>query len=208
MNIKDLTGSVFGRLTVLSLVGTDPHGSIWECQCTCGNITVVPARSLRSGNTKSCGCFRVEFLPANTSHRLSNTRIYRCWSGMQSRCYNQKAVGYDLYGGRGIKVCERWLNFNNFLDDMLAGYSENLELDRIDVNGDYCKENCRWATGSIQSHNKRKRKNSLSKFVGVYPISSTGKFRVKISIDGKEKSLGYFKDEYQAATVYDNASVS
>jgi len=148
----DLTGQRFARWVVLAFHDYTSRGSArWLCLCGCGERKVVDGSSLRSGRSKSCGCFRRE---AKT-HGQCYTKIYFVWSGMRARCRNPKAQDYKNYGGRGIRVCERWEKFENFLADMGEAPS-GTTLDRVDVNGDYEKSNCRWATRRVQARNQRR----------------------------------------------------
>ena len=155
----DLTGQKFGRLTVIERADNTKQGQAkWLCQCDCGRKTVVMGKSLRNGNTKSCGCLQKETIGyKRTIHGQTNTRFYRIWCGMKSRCYNKKNPHFHLYGGRGIKVCNEWLkDFQTFYDWAIAnGYADNLTLDRINVNGNYEPSNCRWITRKEQNNNKR-----------------------------------------------------
>jgi hypothetical protein len=144
---SDIAGDVYGRWTVLRYA----EKSHWLCRCECGTEREIATSNLRSGKTTSCGCLRTEL---QTTHGLSHTREYKIWSGMRERCDNPKREGFEYYGGRGIRVCERWSVFENFFADMgvaSVGYS----LDRIDANGNYEPSNCRWATWATQHANKR-----------------------------------------------------
>lgn len=148
-NSIDLTGQRFNRLTVVERVGVNKQGSnIWKCKCECGNYKDVPQPSLKSGNTKSCGC-------ARKTHGMYNSKIYHVWSAMKGRCERKTDARYKDYGGRGIKLHEPWEKFEPFYKwAMTAGYREGLSLDRIDNNGNYCPENCRWVTMKEQALNK------------------------------------------------------
>ena len=161
---KDLTGNTFGRLTVIKKCGLDSNGCFtWLCRCDCGNEIIASGANLRRGTTKSCGCYKIDMV---TLHKMTKTQFYHVWQGMRARCNNKNLKAYKHYGGRGIKVCERWKDFNNFMDDMYESYSKhineygerNTSIDRIDVNGNYEKSNCRWATWKEQNNNKRNNK--------------------------------------------------
>lgn len=164
---QDLTGMVFGRLTVLKEVGKQKPGCyLWECQCSCGNTShiIVDGNKLRSGNKKSCGCIRRERIisrnKAGRNHKEEDERLYRIWKAMQHRCYNENDEHYHHYGGKGIVVCSEWLdNFENFRKwSMEHGYHDTLTIDRIDSNQNYCPANCRWTTQKLQTNNTSRNK--------------------------------------------------
>lgn len=150
----DMTGMKIGKLKVIKhhpFIGQTK----WECLCDCGKTSIVNASALRNGNTSSCGCGMYEKTAIrSTKHGMHDTRIYRIWAGMRSRCTNSSQKLYYRYGGRGIKFCERWKEFTNFYEDMKDGYEDHLTLDRIDTNGNYEKSNCKWSTRSEQGYNK------------------------------------------------------
>lgn len=165
--MKDITGMIFGRLTVIRREGTYifPSGQkrpLWLCKCDCGNVITVFARNLISGNTQSCGCLKKEF---NTTHDMWGTKVYKCWDNMRSRCLNPNATGYKNWGGRGIKIYEKWIHdFNSFYEyvSKLPHFGENgRTLDRINNDGDYEPDNLRWATRYEQTHNRRVSKKEI-----------------------------------------------
>ncbi len=157
----EFPGSVFGRLTVLREQGRNAkQNRLWLCRCECGTeITATTAR-LRNGNTKSCGCLSRDHAAAkarerNYRHGMARTVEYQTWKGMIQRCTNPAAPDFACYGGRGITVCRRWLEgFENFYADM-GPRPDGFSLDRIEVDGDYAPENCRWASNLRQQNNRR-----------------------------------------------------
>jgi len=154
----DLTNKTIGILHVIERTDEYVRGSIkWKCLCACGNETIVRATNLHNGSTKSCGCLRKKTISKlKTTHGLTQSPTYRSWSSMRTRCGNPNYVNADSYSGRGIKICDRWLNsFENFLEDM-GERPIGTSLDRINVDGNYEPSNCRWATKKEQANNRRK----------------------------------------------------
>lgn len=180
--IIDLTDKRFGRLTVISFAGQDKHHfAHWLCRCDCGNEKVISGSALRSGVTVSCGCYRLEQAnKANTRHNLSHTRIYTEWRHMKDRCLNKNHKAYSYYGGRGISVCPEWINDVSVFADWAYsnGYKEGLTLDRIDPNGNYEPNNCRWISQAEQMANTRRcrvyeincEKHTLSEWCKIYNV--------------------------------------
>lgn len=161
-NYDDLTGMTFGRFKVLSKAGEDSHHrTLLNCLCSCGEKRVVERYNLRSGHSKSCGCQKRDkqnesHLTHGHSRKSAITSEYRIWLGMKMRCINPKVESFKYYGGRGIKVCDRWIDsFENFFSDMGKRPTVKHSIDRINVNGNYEPSNCRWASPIEQRRNRR-----------------------------------------------------
>lgn len=159
----NLTGLRINRLTVMLFSGKKGRSSMWLCRCDCGNEITVQAGNIRNSGTKSCGCLRKE---NTTTHGMRKTTEYGSWSHAKSRCTNPTDKAYKNYGGRGITICDRWLeSFENFLEDMGLKPSPKHSIDRIDNELGYSKENCRWATAKEQGRNTRA--NRMVDYQGV-----------------------------------------
>ena len=149
-----MEGKKFGKWLVLSFVDVRSKSYAYLCRCECGKEAVLHGPSLRHGKTKSCvTCNNRKMAEENKLHDLSRTSTYKIWSAMKQRIKNPKCKAYNRYGGRGIKMCPRWEIFENFLEDM-GIRPKGLDLDRIDNNGDYCKENCRWISHKENCQNR------------------------------------------------------
>ncbi len=158
--VKNITGRVLFRWTVMSFAGTRQRGAYWLCRCECGTIREVSSATLLHGRSKSCGCLHREVLSElNAKHGGCDSPEYSSWKGMIARCTNADRKGYDDYGGRGITVCERWSGengFDNFISDMGPKPSPAHSIDRFpDNDGNYEPGNCRWATEGQQKRNMR-----------------------------------------------------
>lgn len=189
--VEDLCGQIFHNLTVISFVERKNNSTIWLCSCRCkkSKQIMVSSASLKSGNTKSCGCLKIEkCVITHTKHGLTESKEYKIWCGIKRRCYNKKYMGYKNYGGRGIKMCDRWLeSFEYFYEDMGPRPSDSHSIDRIDNDGDYSKENCRWTTREEQNNNTSRNiyltYNNVTKTISQWAkelniSSSTIKYRI------------------------------
>lgn len=157
MNKLSLIGKRFNRLLVISEAPVRKQKSFWNCACDCGNELVICGSGLMNGQTQSCGCLQKERASAATfKHKATKTTEYYSWVNMKTRCYNRKCEDYKDYGGRGIAVCDKWRNdFVAFLEDMGKKPSKRHSIDRINTDGNYEPNNCRWGTDEVQSRNKR-----------------------------------------------------
>lgn len=153
MRLIDISGQKFVRYAVMRRA----HGSYWVCQCDCGNTRIVDGRTLRAGTSRSCGCLgHEETVQRETVHGLTGHPLHMVWKGMIDRCENKNSVGYQNYGARGIKLCDRWRSdFINFYTDMSPTYRQGLTIERVNNDGDYDPSNCKWIPRSEQSKNRR-----------------------------------------------------
>lgn len=218
----DLTGQRFGRLTVLERASDyiTPKGVRrvrWKCLCNCGNEYITKANSLLRNEAKSCGCLRsersAESITSYNAIRMTHPslkhgrtvnkkieRLYKVWSSMRSRCYGRNQNQYHNYGGRGITICDEWQDYEKFREWAMAnGYDENAPrgqctIDRIDVNGNYCPENCRWVSAKVQVNNKRN-----SRFIeyegSTYTVTQLAeKLKLPYITVIKRLNKGYYKE--------------
>lgn len=158
IDVNEYIGNKYGRLTVVEYLGMIDGKRKYLCRCDCGNERTLPIYDLKSGHTKSCGCLMREMtVERNRTHGGHKTRLYKIWGGMKTRCHNSNSPKYKDYGGRGIAVCQEWRdNFDTFRDWATTnGYAEDLSLDRINVDGNYEPDNCRWSDMKTQARNKR-----------------------------------------------------
>ena len=170
---------------------------LFECQY-CKKEFEAQTKHIKSGNTKSCGCLNGD------AHRLASHRLYKTWISMIYRCSNKKSTYYVYYGGRGISVCEEWLDIRNFIEWADLTYIEGYTLDRIDVNGNYEPSNCRWADNSTQILNRGIFKNNKSGFVGVGWHKRDSVWASNIYVNNKSKHIGYYETIEEAVQARDN----
>lgn len=173
---NDLIGRQFGRLTVVANLGQTgrSHDTRWLCRCSCGGEKAVLASHLKDGHVRSCGCLRKETNvirnKESSKHGLSQHRLFHVWSSMKNRCLNVASRSYRRYGGRGIKVCDEWKTdfYAFYVWSIENGYADNLTIDRINNDGPYSPDNCRWATIDVQANNK-----SICKYIEYKGVRRT-----------------------------------
>lgn len=189
----DITGKVYTRLKVKGYSHFAKNKSYWTCECECGTIKVISKCDLRSGKTQSCGCLHKE---KHTTHgnvgSNKKTPTYCSWQTMKQRCNNPKDPNFHHYGGRGIKIHEEWIDFSVFLRDMGERPSLKFSLDRIDTNGNYEPNNCKWSTMSDQIFNRRSHKRNSLGEVGIRKTKNGKRYQARITHNRKDISLGTF----------------
>jgi len=198
--LLDLVGQDFNRLTVIVRCPENRQNNpTWICLCDCGEYIIVTGNSLRSKNTKSCGCLPREILAnRNLSHGMTKTKEHKTWKRMRQRCLNKNNPDFKYYGGRGIIICKRWDKFENFYEDM-GRCPKGLTLERSQNNLGYSKENCYWASRTTQSRNRRLMGNNTTGIDGVYFSKREKKYKVRIGAANKRYNIGTFQTLEQAA---------
>lgn len=205
---KYYKGQKIGRLTVCSRNGADSGGrGIIKCLCDCGSYTNVGVSQLNAGKTTSCGCLWRDIIKeTKKTHGMYGSPIYKSWRSMKHRCDNKTNKHYIYYGGKGIKYCSKWSSFEGFYSDMGESWEEGLTIDRVDPNGDYCKENCRWATVVEQQRNKtsnvyityRSNKVCLAEFCNSLGLQYKKMWRLYVVRNlTLKKCLVYYLEKYQ-----------
>lgn len=186
-------GDRYNRLSIIEEVESEFTSGgnkkrMVKAECECGTVKTYQLNELRTGKTKSCGCYNLEKIKQRrTSHGDSGTRLYKIWKDMRKRCNNPNSTNYNNYGGRGIKVCEEWFIYESFKNwSLINGYSDKLSIDRIDVNGDYEPLNCRWVTVKEQNINTRRQR----KFLAISPSGETFEHNV-IKVFAEEHGLNH-----------------
>ena len=173
---------------------------VYQCQY-CEKEFEAQIQHIKNGHTTSCGCQSTKY---KNPHGLTKHKLYNTWNNMVNRCNNSKITHYKDYGGRGIKICARWMDINNFIEDMYPSYQEGLTLDRIDVDGNYEPDNCRWATLNTQARNTRKiMSTNKSGFRGVSWCVRDKVWRCSLTLDSKQIHLGYYPTALEAAKAYE-----
>lgn len=204
---RDLSGQRFGRLTAIEYVGDGK----WKCKCDCGNISYPSSSVLLRGTTKSCGCYRDESMGNRfRTHGQTKTRLFSIWQEIKKRCYNPNYKDYKYYGGKGITICDEWLNdFMAFYDWSIAnGYdpskpAKECTIDRIDNSKGYSPTNCRWTNSRVQAFNQHK-PTGRSGVTGVF-VTKHGKYMAYITRNYKRTNLGTFDNLEDAKRVRHNA---
>lgn len=205
----NLVGEKFNKLTVVEFSHKADSGIYWKCECECGNFRTITQSALKRGATKSCGCSRKK--SKSDSLQKVYPREWRSWEFMHQRCNNPNFTGYSNYGGSGISICERWDRtkggtFMNFYEDM-GERPEGMSIERCDVSGDYCLENCIWANRSDQSYNRTRFSSNTSGRTGVSFSKKIEKWVAYIGINGEAKHIGYFENFEDAIKAREEAEI-
>jgi len=194
---KDYAGNKYGRLTAKEFSHSENGTTFWVFVCECGTEVTRRVNNVTSGNTTSCGCYKTEVMSEydRTTHGLYYTPFWHCFHGARHRCENTNDTDYKDYGGRGIKFC--WESLEEFAGDLQDTYFTGATLERIDVDGNYCKENCKWETRKKQARNRRKTKSNTSGVTGVgFNAEDNRWFAHWRSLDGKHESKSFSARKY------------
>lgn len=205
-NIEDFIGLKYNRWTIIGLAQNPSRNTYVMCECECGNIRDRNLSTIVTGRSKSCGCLRKEVNSAlHTKHGESYSKEYNSWRGMKERCNNPSNSHYQFYGARGITYLEDWESFDCFLRDM-GKCPDGFQIDRVDVDLGYSKENCRWVDKTQQAFNIRKKSNNTSGRTGVYK-NDNGTYSAKITVYKNVINLGTFKTFEDASKARENAEL-
>ena len=203
--LEPSVGNKYGRLTVTEDVGVIDKDRFVICSCTCGTQGFkTRLRLLTCGDTKSCGCLQREVNDSRKRHMLTGSPTYLSWQAMKIRCTNSNSENYENYGGRGITYDPSWELFDNFLEDM-EERPEGMTLDRIDVDGNYCKENCRWTNMTEQVFNRRKQQGTSSDYIGVSKSIGSPYWVACLNKNGERLLSKRFLSEEDAVQAYNEA---
>lgn len=187
-------GVTYGNLKIIGESGKDKHGrKMFSCECLlCGNVKMIKGTYINTGKATSCGCDKNKKISqSKTKHTgKEHPKEYRAWKSMRNRCNNKNYHAYHRYGGRGIKVCGEWSDFDTFLSDMGLSPNKNSQLDRINNDGNYEPENCRWVSPKENSNNREKQKNNTG-YTGVY-LNKSKTYSVNFYVDRKSKYVGSY----------------
>lgn len=200
---KDYSGVKYNRLTAKAFAYKKGSTTFWTFMCDCGKEVTLRINNVVSGNTKSCGCYKTEVMSEfdRSTHGLYNTPLWGSFHGAKHRCNNPNDPDYSEYGGRGIKFC--WNSIEDFGADLLSSYFTGATLERVDVDGDYCKENCIWETRKKQARNRRKTRANTSGVTGVSFCSAANLWRAEWrDLNSKVKTKSFSVKKYGSETAF------
>lgn len=209
LNMEEYIGKRYGNRVIIADVGIDKNGHhMVKCRCDCGNESIIDIQGLKNNSRVKCYQCSLKTRQTYKTHGKSSNKLYKVWQGMRERCYYKKHKGYEFYGARGIQVCDEWNNsFESFYEWAIAnGYKKGLTIDRINVDGNYEPDNCRWATPAEQSINRRMQNNNTSGYIGIIRNSrDSKKWESSIGVNKKSVYLGIYntkKDALDARNKY------
>lgn len=202
--VRDITGNRYGKIVVLYFTKVK-NNAYWMCQCDCGIVKEILGSSLKNGDTQSCGCYRKEVVTKHGDAKDNNrSKLYSVWLGMHDRCRNQNNISYLRYGGRGISVDTCWDAYSTFRQwALINGYQTGLQIDRTDNSKGYSPSNCAWVSRDMNGRNIRAHRDSTSQYVGVSFHKKRNKWRACIKHDNKQRCIGEYSTELEAAIARD-----